>query len=161
MNRCAIGSWPRRTAIRWPCWSCRGGLTPAQLAGGFGLPGVAALPAASRKASLGGWRRCPRATRRLLLLAAAEPLGDSALLLRAADPLGIKAEAADAAEAEGLVEFCVQVTFRHPLVRSAIYRSASPQAAARGASSAGGGDRCPARSRPPGVALRPGGTWSR
>jgi DNA-binding CsgD family transcriptional regulator/tetratricopeptide (TPR) repeat protein len=62
-----------------------------------------------------------------LLLAAAEPLGDLALLWRASDRLGIKAEAADAAESEGLVEFCVQVTFRHPLVRSAIYRSASPE----------------------------------
>jgi len=62
-----------------------------------------------------------------LLLTAAEPLGDSALLSRAADRLGIKAEAADAAESEGLVEFCVQVTCRHPLVRSAIYRSASPE----------------------------------
>jgi DNA-binding CsgD family transcriptional regulator len=67
----------------------------------------------------------PAATRRLLLLAAAEPLGDSMLLQRAADRLGIKAEAADAAESEGLVEFCTQVTFRHPLVRSAIYKSAS------------------------------------
>src|SRR4029077_6110535 len=38
-----------------------------------------------------------------------------------------RAEPAEAAESEGLVEFCVQVTFRHPLVRSAIYRSASPE----------------------------------
>jgi DNA-binding CsgD family transcriptional regulator len=60
-----------------------------------------------------------------LLLAAAEPLGDSVLLWRAAGRLGIKAEAAAAAESEGFVEFCAQVTFRHPLVRSAIYKSAS------------------------------------
>jgi DNA-binding CsgD family transcriptional regulator len=103
------------------------GLTPAQLAGGFGLPSVAALPSRIEESFARRLAPLPAATRRLLLLAAAEPLGDSALLLRAADPLGIKAEAADAAEAEGLVEFCVQVTFRHPLVRSAIYRSASPQ----------------------------------
>jgi DNA-binding CsgD family transcriptional regulator len=103
------------------------GLTPAQLAGGFGLPSIAALPDRIEESFARRLAPLPAPTRRLLLLAAAEPLGDSVLLARAADRLGIKAEAADAAEAEGLVEFCVQVTFRHPLVRSAIYRSASPE----------------------------------
>jgi DNA-binding CsgD family transcriptional regulator len=103
------------------------GLTPAQLAGGFGLPSIAALPDCIEDSFARRLAPLPAATRRLLLLAAAEPVGDSALLVRAADRLGIKAEAADAAEAEGLVEFCVQVTFRHPLVRSAIYRSAPPE----------------------------------
>jgi DNA-binding CsgD family transcriptional regulator/tetratricopeptide (TPR) repeat protein len=103
------------------------GLAPAQLAGGFGLPGVTSLPSRIEESFQRRLAPLPAATRRLLLLAAAEPLGDSVLLLRAADRLGIKAEAADAAESEGLVEFCVQVTFRHPLVRSAIYRSASPE----------------------------------
>jgi DNA-binding CsgD family transcriptional regulator/tetratricopeptide (TPR) repeat protein len=103
------------------------GLTPAQLAGGFGLPSVTALPSRIEESLARRLAPLPAATRRLLLLAAAEPLGDSAVLLRAADRLGIKAEAADAAESEGLVEFCVQVTFRHPLVRSAIYRSGSPE----------------------------------
>ncbi|MDT4945778.1 MAG: hypothetical protein QOH14_2511, partial [Pseudonocardiales bacterium] len=60
------------------------------------------------------------------LLAAAEPLGDSVLLSRAGARLGIGVEAADAAESVGLVKFGVRVTFRHPLVRSAIYRSAAP-----------------------------------
>jgi DNA-binding CsgD family transcriptional regulator len=103
------------------------GLTPAQLAGGFGLPSVAALPSHIEDSFTRRLAPLPVASRRLLLLAAAEPLGDSAVLTRAADRLGIKAEATDAAEAAGLVEFCVQVTFRHPLVRSAIYRSASPE----------------------------------
>ena len=103
------------------------GLTPAQLAGGFGLPSVAALPGRIEDSFARRLAPLPGATRRLLLLAAAEPLGDSALLVRAADRLGIKAQAGDAAESEGLVEFCVQVTFRHPLVRSAIYRSATPE----------------------------------
>jgi DNA-binding CsgD family transcriptional regulator len=103
------------------------GLTPAQLAGGFGLPSVAALPGRIEDSYARRLAPLPTATRRLLLLAAAEPLGDSAVLARAADRLGIKAEATDAAESAGLVEFCVQVTFRHPLVRSAIYRSASPE----------------------------------
>jgi DNA-binding CsgD family transcriptional regulator len=103
------------------------GLTPAQLAGGFGLPGIAALPGRIEESFAQRLAPLPAPTRRVLLLAAAEPLGDSAVLARAADRLGIKAEATDAAEAAGLVEFCVQVTFRHPLVRSAIYRSASPE----------------------------------
>jgi DNA-binding CsgD family transcriptional regulator len=103
------------------------GLTPAQLAGGFGLPGIAALPGRIEDSFARRLAPLPAITRRLLLLAAAEPLGDSAVLARAADRLGIKAEAVDAAESAGLVEFCVQVTFRHPLVRSAIYRSASPE----------------------------------
>jgi DNA-binding CsgD family transcriptional regulator len=103
------------------------GLTPAQLAGGFGLPSIAALPGRIEDSFARRLAPLPAPTRRVLLLAAAEPLGDSAVLARAADRLGIKAEATDAAEAAGLVEFCVQVTFRHPLVRSAIYRSASPE----------------------------------
>src|SRR5690349_19845013 len=66
-------------------------------------------------------------TRRLLLLAAAEPTGDPALLWRAAGGLGIKADAAAPAEADGLLTVAGRVTFCHPLVRSAVYRSASPQ----------------------------------
>jgi DNA-binding CsgD family transcriptional regulator len=101
------------------------GLTPAQLAGGFGLPSVEALPGRIEASFARRLAPLPAATRRLLLLAAAEPLGDPVLLWRAADRLGIKVDAADAAESEGLVEFGTQVTFRHPLVRSAIYQSAS------------------------------------
>jgi DNA-binding CsgD family transcriptional regulator len=102
------------------------GLTPAQLAGGFGMPGVAAL---SRRIEDSFHRRLAPlapATRQLLLVAAAEPQGDSALLWRAAARLGIGVHAAEAAESEGLVELGAQVAFRHPLVRSAIYSSAAP-----------------------------------
>ena len=64
-------------------------------------------------------------TRRLLLLAAAEPTGDPALLLRAAGNLGTSAEdAAAPAEADGLLTVGAQVTFRHPLVRFAVYQAA-------------------------------------
>ena len=68
----------------------------------------------------------PADTRRLLLVAAAEPVGDAALLWRAAGLLGIGARAAAPAEAAGLVEIGARVRFRHPLVRSAVYRAASP-----------------------------------
>jgi DNA-binding CsgD family transcriptional regulator len=103
------------------------GLTPAELAGGFGLPGAAPLAGRIEESFQRRLSPLPAGTRRLLLLAAAEPLGDPVLVWRAAEWLGVEAEAADAAQSEGLVEFGAQVTFRHPLVRSAIYRSASPQ----------------------------------
>ena len=101
------------------------GLTPAQLAGGFGLS--EAMPLAGRIEQGFVSRLAPLAgdTRRLLLAAAAEPIGDVTLLRRAVDRLGIGAEASADAEATGLIEFGASVRFRHPLVRSAAYRSAS------------------------------------
>jgi len=66
----------------------------------------------------------PEVTQRLLLLAAAEPVGDPALLWRAAGNLGISADAAAPAEADGLLTVGARVTFRHPLVRSAVYQAA-------------------------------------
>jgi DNA-binding CsgD family transcriptional regulator len=103
------------------------GLTVAELAGGFGFPGAVPL-AGSIEASF-RWRSdaLPADSRRLLLLAAADPTGDSALLWRAAERLGIGGEAAAPAAEAGLAEFGVRVRFRHPLVRSAAYRSASTQ----------------------------------
>jgi hypothetical protein len=101
------------------------GLTPAELAGGFGLPGGVSL---SRSIEVSFGRRVgalPADTRRLLLLAAADPVGEPSLLWRAAERLGIRSEAATAAAQAGLLEFGVRVRFRHPLVRSAAYRSAS------------------------------------
>ncbi len=67
----------------------------------------------------------PSAARQLLLTAAADPLGDVPLLLRAAEQLGIGSDAASAAEAAGLFEIDERVRFRHPLVRSAVYRAAT------------------------------------
>src|SRR6266851_81815 len=100
--------------------------TPAELAGGFGLP--SATPVAAVDESI---RRrveaLPAQTRRLLLVAAADPTGDPSLVWRAAGRLGIGAEAARPAAEAGLVEFGTRVRFRHPLVRTAAYRSASGQ----------------------------------
>ncbi|MDX8051574.1 AAA family ATPase [Lentzea sp. BCCO 10_0798] len=67
----------------------------------------------------------PADTRLLMLTAAAEPLGDATLLWRAAGLLGLGADPAAAALGTGLIEFGARVQFRHPLVRSAVYRSAS------------------------------------
>ena len=101
------------------------GSTPAELAGGFGI--LDALPLASRieESFLRRIRTLPEETQRLLLAAAAEPVGNVTLLWRAAERLGIQADAAGPAEAEGLLELGARVRFRHPLVRSAAYRSAS------------------------------------
>jgi DNA-binding CsgD family transcriptional regulator len=71
-------------------------------------------------------RSLPDDTRRILLLAAAEPLGDPLLLLRAASMLGLSAESADPAEAAGLFQIRERCSFRHPLVRSAVYEAATP-----------------------------------
>ena len=77
----------------------------------------------------------------LLLVAAAEPVGDPVLLWRAAERLGIGTQAATPAAEAGLLEFGARVLFRHPLVRSAVYRSASLAGAPGGASGPGRGHR--------------------
>jgi DNA-binding NarL/FixJ family response regulator len=101
-------------------------LTPEELAGGFGLPAASSL--AGRIEA--GFRRrlepLPEDTRHLLLVAAAEPLGDPVLVQRAAAQLGVEIESAAPAAAAGLVDLAGQVRFRHPLLRSAVYRAASP-----------------------------------
>src|SRR3954469_20190100 len=102
------------------------GLTPAQLAGGFGLTAALPLSAGIEQSFARRLARLPRDARRLLLLASAEPLGDPALLWRAAQELGISEDAADAVESEGFVALDGAVTFRHPLVRSAVYSAAEP-----------------------------------
>ncbi|GAA0928590.1 LuxR family transcriptional regulator [Kribbella koreensis] len=69
----------------------------------------------------------PEESRRLFLLAAVEPVGDVDLLRRAAQRLGIGHVAIQAADGAGLLELRHRVEFRHPLVRSAVYRAASEQ----------------------------------
>ena len=100
------------------------GLTPAQLAGGFGLPAALPLSTGIEQSFTRRLARLPREARRLLLLAAAEPVGDPALLWRAAQQLGIPETAAHAVESEGLLKLDGAVAFRHPLVRSAVYGAA-------------------------------------
>ena len=100
------------------------GLTHAELAGGFGLPDASALPGKIEESFRRQVAALPADTRLLLLVAAAEPLGDPMLLWRAAARLGVSADAATPAAAAGLAEFGARVRFRHPLVRSAVYRAA-------------------------------------
>jgi DNA-binding CsgD family transcriptional regulator len=103
------------------------GLTPAELAGGFGLPHAPPLAGRIEDSFQRRLAALPAGTRRLLLVAAAEPAGEPVLVWRAADRLGIGAGEATPAVAASLVEFGARVRFRHPLVRSAVYRAAAPE----------------------------------
>jgi DNA-binding CsgD family transcriptional regulator len=103
------------------------GLSTAQLAGGFGLPGALPLSGRIEDSFLARLKRLPEGTQSLLLIAAAEPTGDPALLWRAAELRGIKGSMLEPAESAGLIEIDSRVRFRHPLVRSAVYRAATPQ----------------------------------
>ena len=100
-------------------------LSPTELAGGFGLPQAATLTGQVGHAFTRQLAALPPESRRLVLLAAADPTGDRALVGRAARRLGIAAQAAEPAAEAGLVEFGGRVRFRHPLARSAAYQSAS------------------------------------
>ena len=101
------------------------GLTSAQLTGGFGVSRAAPLDGQIEESFGRQLAALPAQTRRLMQLAAADPSGDPVLVWRAAGRLAIGAGAAGPAEEAGLAEFGARVRFRHPLVRSAAYRSAS------------------------------------
>ncbi len=103
------------------------GATPAELAGGFGVPGAMPLSRSIEQSFRRRLEALPAETGRLLLLAAADPVGDPVLLWRAAERLGIGPAAATPAAEAGLLEVAASVRFHHPLVRSAAYRSASLQ----------------------------------
>ncbi|MBV8504912.1 MAG: AAA family ATPase [Alphaproteobacteria bacterium] len=102
------------------------GLTATQLAGGFGLLGAHTLSGRIEESFVRRMASLSDDAKRLLLLAAAEPLGDPLLLLRAAEQLGISLSAVYA-ETDGLLALEARVTFRHPLVRSAVYGAAAPE----------------------------------
>ena len=104
------------------------GLSPAQLAGGFGLPAALSLSGRIEESFHRRLEALPEDTRRLLLVAAAESTGDPALLWRAAERLAIDAPALEPAESDGLIDVDSRVRFRHPLVRSAVYRATTPTA---------------------------------
>ena len=100
------------------------GLTATQLASGFGMPAAHAVPRRIEQSFVRRLEPLPDDTRLLLLVAAAEPVGDPLLLWRAAERLGLGPAAAGSAEEDGLLVISERVVFRHPLVRSAVYRSA-------------------------------------
>src|SRR3954465_1620154 len=101
------------------------GLTARQLAGGFGLLGAQALTGRIEESFVRRLEALSDDARRLLLVAAAQPGGDPLLLWRAAERLGIRPAAAEEAEADELLVIREWVRFRHPLVRSAVYGTAT------------------------------------
>ncbi len=102
-------------------------LTPAQLAGGFGVVDAPALSGRIEESFLRRFEALSDDMRQLLLVAAADPTGDPALLVRAAERLGISGGLLEPAETAGLLEIGARMRFRHPLIRSAVYRTASPE----------------------------------
>ena len=106
------------------------GMTPAELAGGFALPDAGGVSAQIEERYRRRIDQLPMATQQLMLLAAADPVGDATLLWRAAARLGIAMQSAGPAADAELLEIGERVRFRHPLVRSAAYRGA-PTAARR------------------------------
>ena len=99
------------------------GLTVTQLADGFGMLEGRDLAKRIETSYLRQLEGFPEDARRLLLVAAAEPVGDPLLVRGACERLGISPSAVDATE--GLLTLQERVTFRHPLARSAVYRAAS------------------------------------
>ena len=99
--------------------------SPAAIAGGFGLPDSVSVSERIEESFRRRLAPLPDDSRRLLLVAAAEPVGDPTLVLAAAEKLGIPADAAGPAIATGLLDIGTEVRFRHPLVRSVVYRESS------------------------------------
>jgi DNA-binding CsgD family transcriptional regulator len=102
------------------------GLSADELAGGFGLPGAGSLSRRIKDSFVRQLEAMPAATRRLMVLASADPSGDPSLVWRAARLLGLPKDAQGPALDAGLAELGVRVRFRHPLLRSAVYGSATP-----------------------------------
>jgi DNA-binding CsgD family transcriptional regulator len=99
-------------------------VSATELAGGFWISGKRSSAAALEESFVHRIQSLPESTQRLLLVAAAEPVGDAALFLRAAEQLGIAVDALAPAEAAGVIEFGPRMRFHHPLMRSAAYRAA-------------------------------------
>lgn len=97
---------------------------PSELAGGYGFPRAIALSGRIEESFAQRLEALPKPSRRILQLAAADPVGDPALIWRAATLLDLGVDAVRIATESGLIEFGARIQFRHPLARSAAYRSA-------------------------------------
>ena len=102
-------------------------LTPADMAGGFAMSTSMPLESRIEQSLIAQLEPLPDATRDLLLLAAADPTGDPGLLWRARTQLGIGPEHLDIAESADALVVGERVRFRHPLIRSAVYRAANAE----------------------------------
>lgn len=100
------------------------GLKAEEMAGGFGIYGAGALSTRIEQSFRRRLEPMPAATRRLLLVAAAEPGQDAGVIWRAAERLGAGPDDAEPAIADGFATFGGQVRFCHPLARSTVYKAA-------------------------------------
>src|SRR6187551_348726 len=100
-------------------------LAATDLPGGIALDGAYASPGQIEEGFLRRLEALPHDARMLLLVAAAEPVDDPLLVWRAAEHLGIGSAQAAAEATEGLLAIGERVRFHHPLVRSAVHRSAT------------------------------------
>ena len=100
-------------------------LDPTQLAGGLGLGGAPRCPGGSRRASCDSSKRSPRT--RGCCWSWRRPSRSATHCWCGARPSDSASRPRPAPTRTGLVAIGERVTFRHPLVRSTIYRSASPQ----------------------------------
>ncbi|HWD82069.1 MAG TPA: AAA family ATPase, partial [Kribbella sp.] len=94
-------------------------LSYVELAGGFGLLDSKSLAGRIEDSFRRRLTPLPADQRRLLLVAAVEPVGDPGLVRQAAQRLGVSLDTVDPAQFGGLLDVSERVTFRHPLVRSA------------------------------------------
>jgi DNA-binding CsgD family transcriptional regulator/tetratricopeptide (TPR) repeat protein len=101
-------------------------LTPQKLVGLAAAPHPLPLSRRLEERFAEEVRTLPTDTRMFLLLVAADTSGDAALVWEAAGRLGFGREAAEAAEAADLVSLASPITYRHPLIRSAVYGPARP-----------------------------------
>jgi DNA-binding CsgD family transcriptional regulator len=99
-------------------------LSTDQLAGGVPLAEPLAISAGLEQLFLRHVRVLPPPTQRLLLVAAAEPSGDAGAIWSAGRELDFDDGAIEPARSAGLLDVGVQVAFRHPLIRSAVYHGA-------------------------------------
>ena len=99
-------------------------VSATEFAGGFWVSGTRHSAGQIEESFVRRIQSLPADTQRLLLVAAAEPVGDAALFLRAAAQLGVPIDALGPAEAAGVLEFGPRMRFHHPLMRSAFYRAA-------------------------------------
>jgi predicted ATPase len=101
------------------------GLSTTQMAGGLGLLRTDTVPGRIEQSFLSRIEELSENAQLLLLVAAAEPVGDPALLWSAAQRLGVLPDAAVESRTDGLLSVDERITFRHPLVRSAVYHAAT------------------------------------
>ena len=132
------------------------GLSPAQLAGGFGLPEPLPLSGRIEESFLRRLEELPDETRRLLLVAAAEPVGDPALMWRAATRLGVAGTALEPAARSRAARRRRAGALPPSAVRSAVYRSASDAERQTAHGALAEATDADARARPPRLAPRAG-----